>query len=722
MGAGFRQKCRLFLEGKEVPFISATIICEPGTPKIAMVNLVPVDVIKFIKPRTQIHIFVQDFHAFGDSNFYLGFEGEVSGRVMSKSQNSRFFQIIALSYLSYTDDAKVHFMNPQFQVAKLEETVTGAPSITATVRANSALSLTGTATAFSVMVSIILNKNNKDIVEGVADVLKKVSSTNLFYKMAYDRLRIADRVKAYTSQNLAAFMKELKIEEFLTNYTGATGGLNSLLELLRNIMGTVFHEIIDVPFPGKVNFKDSNPKLGRTIGEFLFVPDNYSLPPPKCNVIFPSEQINFEFREDFRQSPTRFMFRGQMAEAITAETGQQTYQAMYYPDSFSDYMFSNKRNRENTDQGLLGPATLLVDKTGKTYANLFYGQSGQVAVGGTSISNRMREQDFLTNDEAIRGIFLENEVFPSSTTALARGTPTVSRQKFFKEIGKFMYFKSRFQSRNVSASLKFSPFLVPGFNCMFLDDSDAGQTFTGKLQAVTHTLTNDGCATSVAVGYARNFDEVDAITGDAGDPPTPEFFDPKIFGSSGTDADRKLYGEETAYLGPLSGIGVITDQEVKDRMKVKTATVFPNISKFFQSVLGVDSVTDRNSDAVNVVDPNNQIKVKSALVTTRGAATYLAATYQRLASSESARDAFVAKYTRRPLLTMPEAMSFLGAESAGGGSTIPDEFAEFVSVTTGSRANRFDAKGYEDERQVQYRRQVIDTYVTTLKNTRGFRG
>jgi hypothetical protein len=719
MAVGARQRCRLLLEGREVPFISATLMCNPNSPKIAAIDLVPVDVIKFIKPKTQVHIFVQDTLAFGDSDFYLAFEGEVTGRSMSKSQNSRAFQIVATSYMSYMDEARIHFMNPQYLVNKIEETTTGAPSPNAISKAGAFLTTQGTSTATSVMISIIRGKNNKDLVEGVADVFRKLGNVNLFYKLAYDRLRVPDRMKIFTSKNLSAFMKELNIEHFLDAFTGSNGSMTSLLDLLRNLMGLMFHEIIDVPFPSLVSLSDTSPKI-KTIGEILFVPDNYSLPPPKCNVVFPNQQISFEFREDFRQSPTRFMFNAQMAEFVAGQTNQLQYPAMYYPDAFSDYMFNNHKHPDNKDLGLLGPSTLLVDKNGRTYADLFYGKPGKVAVGNTSISNRLREQDFLTNDEAVRGIFLEQAYFPSNTTALARGTAPIPRFKFFKEIGRFMFYKSRFQSRNATANLMFHPFLVPGFNCMFVDDSDAGQSFTGKLQSLTHVLTQESAATSVTVGYARNFDEVDSISGDAGDPPTPEWYDPKLFGSSGTTADQQLFDQETVYLGALSGIGVATKDEYDARLKVKNATVFPNISTFFQSLLSCDSVTDRNTDVLNAVESNGGIKVKSALVTPRGAAAYLAGTYRRL-TDEAARDAFVFGYVRRPVPRMIEAMGFIGAQSSIGGQ-IPDEFAEFVAVTTDPRAGRFDGKGFEDERQIAYRRQVIDAYADTLKKQRGFRG
>ena len=160
----------------------------------------------------------------------------------------------------------------------------------------------------------------------------------------------------------------------------------------------------------------------------------------------------------------------------------------------------------------------------------------------------------------------------------------------------------------------------------------------------------------------------------------------------------------------------LSEEEKTVRSGIKNATVYPNLSKFYQSVLGIDAVTD---NGVTDTGPGNSLN-KSSLVTTRGAAVHLTQTYKRFASSDQARDSFVRKYTARKVPTMAEAMEYLGAKADGG--IVPEEFAKFVATTEGSRKGRFDGKGYEDEKVLQYRRGIIDKYVELLKNKKGFRG
>ena len=712
MASGHRQKCRLFLEGREVPFVGATLLCEEGSPVVASIDLVPAEPAKFIKPKTQVQIFVQDPINFGDMNFYLAFDGEVSARGFSKqATGSRGNSIVAIDYLGYLQEARVYYQNPQYQVNKAEEHTKGDVSANAEIKASVAVSLTGTATANSRMIEFITAKMNSggDLLDGIVDVFKKLKNVNVYYKAAFDRLRIDDRIRVYSSKNLKSFLARVGAEDFLASYTGQHGGLFSMGDLLKSIMGLVFHNLISVPFPGKIESSG-----GAVLGNYLFVPDTYQLPPPKCNVIFPNQLISFNFNEDFRQAPTRFMFRGAYPEFLTQETDILSYPAMYYPDSFYDYMYGLKKNKENKDTtGLMAPSTLMKDSSGRTFANVFYGQKAENTAVGTSISSRLREQDFLTNDESIRGIFLSEARFPPSFTALSRASNAVSRIKLMREIGKYEFFKQRYAARNAAANLMFSPFIVPGFNTLIVDDSDSGQTVVAKIKSVTHYLSNSGSTTTLALGYARTFDEIDELSGDAGDPPVPDWFDPSIFGKSGDTESQNLYKKETDY---LDGLKELSEEEKTIRAGIKTATVYPNLSKFYQSVLGIDAVTD---NGVTDTGPGNSLN-KSSLVTTRGAAVHLTQTYKRFASSDQARDSFVRKYTARKVPTMAEAMEYLGAKADGG--IVPEEFAKFVATTEGSRKGRFDGKGYEDEKVLQYRRGIIDKYVELLKNKKGFRG
>lgn len=734
MSKGNSQKCRLLLEGREVPFISANLICQVGQPLQAVIDLVPLQVIKFIKPKTQVHIFVQDTYNFGDSNFYLAFEGEVVGRAMRKMHDSRSFQITAVDYSGYWDEAKAYSYNPNFLTGKLGEIVEGGQAPATEAKQQGATTLTTSSTTNSIMIGILtkaLHGQDTDLIDGVANVFRALSQVNLFYNAAWTRLRINDRVRVYSGGNVKKFLQDLSMDEFLQTYTGKQGGMTSLREMLINVMQLIFHDFISVPFPSLVPSIQNGTNVGNTIGNFLFVPDGYPLPPPKCNVIFPNYVRSFEFVDDFRATPTRFSFRASFP-GFSEDVGVnvKTYPMQYYPDSFKDYMFNTATETDAEYYSLLGTSTLLLDPaTGRSYGDLYgddlsYGASagagGKNAVGGVSVSPILRESDFLTNEESIKGIFLDTETFMPGMTTLASHNTAGDIRGFTQAIGTYLFYKKRFAARNATAQLMFHPFLVPGFNSIIVDDSDAGQSFIGKVQQIVHNLTHEGFSTTLQLGYARDFDEIDSLTGGSAEPPLPPWFDANLFGS--IDQGAKLFNAETAYmvntlkmLGPnaFDPVNAVPELAARNKIATQPVTTFNHMSGFYQSLLACDSVTDVDGEDTT----------GSQFVTMRGAAFYLTQKFKQLSDNPSAKDAFVTEYIQREIPNMASTMFFLGAVPEGTSLIIPDQFAKFVSVTPPAIfANRFDGVGFADQKILALRRSVIDTYRNLLITQRGFRG
>lgn len=712
MSTGVRQTARLFLEGREVPFSSVTITCNPNVPQVATIDLVPHQVIKQIRPRTQVQVFVSDTLNFADANPRLAFDGEVCGRGMGKAQDSRFFQIIAIDYSAYWDEAKAYYYNPNFIVGKAAEVVSGIDmTIEEKARFTVAKQFPVSSSVESTMITEILEASKSgDLIDGIISIIKKLSGVNLFYRLAYSRFRINDRIRFVTSGKLAEFLKELHVEEFLKSFTGKQGGMTSLREMLMTIMQLVFHEVVTVPFPSYLPVKGSTNK---TIGSYIFIPDGYSLPPPKCNVVFPNQQKAIQFSDDFRAAPTRYGFRMQLPTFVSKESVLVAYPMLFYPDSVSDYMFKKLGTKSRSDKSLLGAASLFKNTAG-SYSTISYSDDKSKAVGGTTLNQTLREVDFLTNDEAMRGVFFDMDTFAPSISALAPKNDDVAKTQFFEEIGRYNFFKKRFASRNCSADLLFNPNLVPGFNCVLVDDSDAGQTIIAKLQSVTHHITNKGCTTSIALGYARDFDEIDYLTGGSGEPPLPKWFDENKFGK----VDKTQFDKETQYLSE-QGIFDLFPNEKIVRPKINDPTIYTKLNSFYQELIGCDAITDYKQNK-----PSD--KNKSGLVSNRGAIAWLVSSYRKKSDSPLARDKFVKEYTARPIPTLAEAMNFLGAKAVGladgGSSPIPEEFAVFKAHDSGVRKGRFDGIGFEDELILKERRKVIDQYVELLKTRRGFRG
>ena len=543
---GSRQKARLFIEGREVPFQSAVISSKVGAPTTATINVVPLQGIKNVLPRTQVHIFLRDSKNLPDNNYYLAFEGEVLGRAYGKKQDSRYMSFVAVDYSSYWDETKSYVMNPNFVLGKIADVIGAQDApINETVKALGGSTFQTSATSNTAMIGIMLSAavttvtnpdgtttqklgapGNKDLAQGVVNVIRKLSGASQFFAAAYDRLRIIDRLNLFSSGRLQSFLQDLQIDEFLADFTGKFGGISDLRTMLYSVMALVFHDFVSVPFPAKIPSKTNSAQS--VLSQFLFVPDCYSLPAPLCNVVFPNQQLGYDFQDDFRAMPTRYAFRASMPLMTAQGITYPQYPTQFYPTAFSDYMFGKHTVSASEKASILGPSKLLTDlKSGNTYASIFYGNANTKAVG-TAFSNVLREADYMSNEESLKGIYLDMDTFMPGYTALAKSATPAARTNFIQGIGSYLFFKKRFSSRSVSAQLIFHPFLVPGFNAIFLDESLAGQSFIAKVQGVSHLLANDGFTTQVELAYGRDFDEVDELTGGNGEPPTPPWFDPSI--------------------------------------------------------------------------------------------------------------------------------------------------------------------------------------------------
>ena len=91
MALGRPLGAKLFLEGKEVPFIGATITSAVNQASIAYIDIVPHKSINDIKPRTLVHLFVRDYQDPGPKcvfPYVLAWQGEVFGYNFGKTPAS----------------------------------------------------------------------------------------------------------------------------------------------------------------------------------------------------------------------------------------------------------------------------------------------------------------------------------------------------------------------------------------------------------------------------------------------------------------------------------------------------------------------------------------------------------------------------------------------------------------------------------------------------------
>jgi len=681
-GTGRPLAARLFLEGIEVPFLGATITHTVNQASIAYIDLVPHFSINNIKPRTMVHLEVRNFQDEANGLPYIhAFGGDVFGINFAKTPESRSFSISCIDKSSYWDNVLSYFFNAQQSLSKGAESMTRVGYDQADARKQGINVSATTHSISSYFLQIIRGVLNGPSIDGRApdfldafiQVYRKIGNINDFYRLAEDRLRITDRILLQSSGELAKLLKASEAIDWLEGVIGAESGYQTLRMVIQNLLGLIFHDFVSVPFPAKVPKKGlTKPGLGgadaskRTIGEFVFKPNLYMVPPPACNIFFPDEYSSFQYSRNFFQEPTRLIYQPEVPRAFDAGAGV-ALPHVYQPDSFDHYML---QKGSFAAAGLTGNDDLLVDQE--------YGHFNEADSAYSKETNqgKKREQQFLTNEEKMRGILMAKESMVPASTQFRQALSDTGKRTFSAGVARYLFFKKRFEGRGVqiTSHLKFS--VVPGFTTLILDDSDAGQNVVAYCSSVTHRIyATQGGYTNTTLSYARTAEEQDSSSGKAGEPLIPPWFNSLLFGEVKVPAsDPKKRGK----------------QLVVDPKKLST---------FFAALLG-----NKGSQSVNELTNDT---------TMAGAAEKMVEQYKK-AKEAGVVQSFISKTTSREYVSMKEAFEFLGATTSAT-DLIQVPYLEFSGA-------RIKGNGFSDSKQITERRAVIEEYRKALRESRGFRG
>jgi hypothetical protein len=672
---------KLFIEGMEVPFQGATISCGVGRASICYIDVVPEENIFDIKPRTYFQIFVRDLSKPNRDAFVEAWDGEAYGINYRKDVASRVVTIPCSDVSNYWDNALLYFFNAQQSLARGAEGIMeaaqdftdaqkqfGPGAIQATTHSLSSY--------FLQIIREQLNNPNKDFLDALIAVYEKVENINDFYLASEKRVRITDRIQVRSSGAIEKVLRAQEAIEWLQGVIGSSDGFSSLRNDVQKLMGLIFHDFITVPFPSKVERNTKTPLRGAPIikssgkkytkGQFLFKPNMYTLPPPACNIFYPDEYSAFSFNRSFFQEPTRFIYSPFLPRVVAPgglSGSQVALPRAYEPKSFSNFM--NGRSAESSDG---------TDLFGTTFTKVLADEDTNERTKESN-QGRVREGQFLTNEERMKGILMSQEgMIPSATLFQQIYKEEGATKDFVDGVAKYLFFKKRLESRTLSISCHLKMSVVPGFNVLILDKESPKMSIVAYCQSITHRITAEsGGYTQVDLSYARTSDEQDTISINSNEPPLPVFFDPSLFG---TDAEEEF--------------------DENGRRK------FPKgIDAFFATFIG-----EKASKTVNSLTNKD---------TTVEAVKELIKQYRQaeLSTSKTAKDDLIMKTTTRDYVTLKESMDFLGLTSPS-----KDYSLDFLEFSGGE----FSGISGDFAREVRSRRDIIRRYRDRLKQQRAFRG
>ena len=696
---------KLFLEGKEVPFVGATITCAVNQASIAYVDLVPHKTINDIKPRTLVQIFVRVWNDEGPNcvfPYVLAWEGEVFGINFGKTPASRNFSISCIDYTSYWDNVMAYYFNA--------EQTAGAGTTQMSSEANTKTDLDklgeriipvvmSQAAYFKTKIEEVLkttekladnDPNKKDFLDGIAAIYADIGLINEFFREAEDRLRIKDRIVMHSSKLLYKLLKDDVALAWFTDLPGRTSGFSSLRFVIQDLMAILFHDSTTIPFPaavrsgafmtpGKAGLKNAE-NIKTTIGTYVFKPNLYMMPPPKCNIFFPDEYASFQFSRNFFKEPTRLTYSPELPAIFSQGAPAVFMPRVYEPPVFNKYMKSDKggyANYENT-----GDTGLFEGEDPKWYYAAESDDDFKKTTEGLK-----REPQLLTKEEHMKGIIHAREsVLPASSSfRMSLDDYNQSKRDYYQGIAKYLFYKKRFQDRTLQITSHLKLSVVPGFPVLILDDSEAYQNVVAYCSSVTHRIySTEGGYTNVQLTYARNVAEQQNAGGGGAGLLIPPWFAEEIFGMV----------KEPDLVSKVSPGDV--------NMNGATVIPGPKIDSFYATLLG-----DMGSQAVTSINPDEQ--------TLLGATNALLDEYRKKKLS-GVRDVqqYIYMTTRRQYIRMKDAMSFISA-STKEVDVDNSNWTEFSGAPF-SRPDKYAQKA------VEMRMAVITKYRDTLKTQRGFRG
>lgn len=689
MAQGRPLGAKLFIEGIEVPFIGATISTGVNQASIAYVDLVPHQTINAIKPRSLVQIFVRNYldTAAGTSSgtpfpYVLAWQGEVFGYSFGKTPSSRTFSLSCIDESSYWDNVLAYFFNAQQSMGKGTNEMSGqAFDITDAKKQRIVIQpvVPAQSSFFRQKIGDVLKDPTKDFLDAFVELYKSFALVNDFYKNAEERLRIIDRIILRSSGKLQQLIEQNEALEWFEGIVGRNSGFTSLRSIIQDLMSLIFHDMVTVPFPARVKSKIKNPLPGvssnaQTIGTFVFKPNLYMMPPPVCNIFFPDEYSSFQFNRNFFEEPTRLIYMPELPARLGAASSRVFLPHVYEPPSFGNYMYGEE------PASTFAGGDSLQTPVGVDYGK-YYDDDNSAAA---PVNNgKKREGQFLTNEELYKGIWMARESMMPATTQFRSALDDHGKREFTQRVARYLFFKKRFQKRQLQITSHLKLSVVPGFPVLILDNSDADQTVTAYCSQVTHRIyATEGGYTNVQLTYARTVTEQDVSSNFGTQLLIPPWFDEAIFGAVTTP--------------PASAAA---PQEVKSLGNQPVSTT--RLSEFYQDLLG-----SKGSKAIT--------NYFAGELTLLGASRKLLQEYAKKKEQNADIMGYIASVTSRDYVKLRDAMTFISATS-----TVKDlENAQFIEFS----GNQFLRVGKTDQSVITLKRNVIVKYRDILKKERGFSG
>jgi len=282
-------------------------------------------------------------------------------------------------------------------------------------------------------------------------------------------------------------------------FSESVGPAGSAWDLLQQVLGYMYMEIITIPAPSASTITPKTfvlPSLNaeiipegniRTIPTYCVKPQSFFGLAPTCNVIFPSMLDSIQSSESYLTQPTR----------------------LYLNESYMSQVVKGPETSGSTN-------SMADDLLSTAYPPAVRARMKELASGTTGANNKNL---LLYPEEFFKGPVTKRMSAPpwlillqaslKKKTQVDGAIPIVGALgNIFDLYAQYEYFRARYADRNGALNMDFNPYPIPGFPCVVFDDRNVCFDTMGYIINVSHTAAATGTfKTAISTSFNRTIAE-----------------------------------------------------------------------------------------------------------------------------------------------------------------------------------------------------------------------
>jgi len=460
-------KCKLFLEGIEVPFNSITIQERIGQPAQATVVLPVNDKFLQLLPKTQAHVFYSDT---GGDPFHLIYEGALSGISFKRMAGQRG---VEASFVSHTNEinksyikkvptklSRNHATNNLLYVGTFDSTYWGsshaAESVEETMKSGKKSDLTyqgftisDTITGLTVLTNFLANvgpDSNNTIKQALVAMMEDIVDKNLYYTLLNDTIKLLDRIYISDNELTSNIIKDTMFVESVTHAGYSLPDYIPASGLISMILAYLGYEWVDLSAP--TWDPENNVPLS-----FIFKPRSEYMLPILSNIIMPYEVTSLNYDRNMESEPTRLTISARPV-ALSRNNAVGVMSNFVSVAPFIAFDVDDKGN----------PIATPTPEEKRRGFTPHYGEFGSQME--KLLSSRLQAERMDIAEPGEPAFIMQGAVDSDDSDNLKK---TNEKIEFYTRFSEKAFHDARYNSRRCNLSTEYNPYRVIGFPALIVD-------------------------------------------------------------------------------------------------------------------------------------------------------------------------------------------------------------------------------------------------------------